>query len=292
MNLPRSLFPLPFLAAVALAQPAGVTPLNEATVETSFSSRESIGFGGVDRGEVGVAHFSVSATFRQAWNERTFFSYGVAYRLHRLDATAGLPLPETLNEFSLNLGLRHRLSDQWSLIASLRPGFYGDFEDLDSDSLNAPLLLLANYTTSPALTWSVGVNANPFSDNPVLPFVGVNWAFAENWRFILGFPQTGFAWSAAENLTVRAGVSFAGGSFRVTENLGVPTAGVARLANTYVDFREVRAGFGLDWNLGKNATVNFDFGAVTDRKFDYFDRDFRLDGGAGVYGALSLRMAF
>lgn len=292
MNFPRSLFLLPCLAVAALAQPAGVRPTHEFSVETSFSSRESIAFGGVDRGEVGVAQFGVAASFRQAWSKRTLLSYGVAYRTHRLDATAGLPLPETLNEFSLALGVRHVLSAEWSLVGSLRPGFYGDFEDLDGDCLNVPLLLLANYRASPTLTWSFGVNANPFSDNPVLPIVGVRWSFAQDWSFNVGFPQSGFAWTPVEDLTVRAGVAFAGGSFRITENLGVPTVGVARLANTFVDYREVRAGFGLDWNFANRGSLALDFGAVTDRKFDYFDRDFRLDGGAGVYSSLSVQMAF
>jgi len=288
----RFLLALPFLAAAAAAQPPGAAPRDEFAVDLSYSSREALAIGGVDRGEAAITHFGASYTARHVLNPQTVLSYGLAYRTHQIDADAGLPLPESLNELSLTFGVRHVLSAQWSILASLRPGFYGDFEEIDGDSLNAPLLVLANYAASPDLVWSFGLNANPFSDNPVLPVLGVRWAFAEGWRFNLAFPQSGFAWSPQENLTLRAGVSFQGGSFRITDNLGVPAVGVARLANTYVDYREVRAGLGLDWNLTPAASLTLDVGAVTDRKFDFIDRDFRLDGGSGFYGALAFQASF
>jgi hypothetical protein len=54
----------------------------------------------------------------------------------------------------------------------------------------------------------------------------------------------------------------------------------------------VRVGGGLDYTLGPRFTLGVDAGVVTDRKFDYIDRAYRLDGDVGFYGAISLQSRF
>lgn len=282
-------------AVTAFAQPsATMRPalLASVSVETSYSSREDLARGATRLGNLAVQHFGVSFSSRHQVNEASTLLYGVAYQTHELDASGPLPLPDRLAELSLNLGWQQRLSPQWSIAVFARPGLYSDFEQLDSDSLNLPVLALANYAVSRDLIWSFGLTANPFSDNPVIPIVGVRWNFAPQWTFNVGFPQSGFTWKPTEQLALRAGARFQGGSFRITENLGPPAPGIARLANTFVDYREVRVGAGLDYELGDRFTLSFDLGVVTDRKFDYFDRNYRLDGDRGLYGALALKASF
>jgi hypothetical protein len=282
-------------AVTAFAQPsATMRPalLASVSVETSYSSREDLARGATRLGNLAVQHFGVSFSSRHQVNEASTLLYGVAYQTHELDASGPLPLPDRLAELSLNLGWQQRLSPQWSIAVFARPGLYSDFEQLDSDSLNLPVLALANYAVSRDLIWSFGLTANPFSDNPVIPIVGVRWNFAPQWMFNVGFPQSGFTWKPTEQLALRAGARFQGGSFRITENLGTPAPGIARLANTFVDYREVRVGAGLDYELGDRFTLSFDLGVVTDRKFDYFDRNYRLDGDRGLYGALALKASF
>jgi hypothetical protein len=49
---------------------------------------------------------------------------------------------------------------------------------------------------------------------------------------------------------------------------------------------------GADVYLGRGFKLVADLGAVTDRKFDYFDRDYRIDGDAGIYATLGLQARF
>jgi hypothetical protein len=291
LRLPLLLLLLP---VTALAQPSATMRsalLESVDVEISASSDENLQQGGVGLGTVSVLSTSLSLSGRRAWDATTMLSYGFAYRRHDLDATTAL-LPDQLAELTLNLGLQRRFSAQWSAAIFARPGLYGDFEELGRESLNLPVLALFNYTRSPDLVWNFGLNLNAFSDNPVLPIVGLRWRFAPDWTFTVGFPQSGFSWRHGDTLTLRAGVGFNGGSFRVSESLGVPGPGRARLANTYLDFREVRVGLGADVSLSKGFKLVAELGAVTDRKFDYFDRDYRIDGDAGLYGTLGLRASF
>jgi len=293
--------PLTALAALAttlvtFAQPSATMRSDLlATVDfnSAYSSREDVARGPQTLGTLAIKQYSVSIAGTRAWDDKTTLVYGLAVQQFDLDQDGGaLPLPEQLVELSLNLGVQHRFDAQWSAAFYLRPGFYGDFEESMGKSFNAPALLLANYAQSRELIWSFGLNANPFSDNPVLPIAGVRWRFAPEWTFSVGFPRSGFTWQATEGLALRAGAGFAGGSFRVTRNVGSPSAGLARIANTFVDFREVRVGLGLDYKLGDTVTLSADVGAVTDRKFDYFNKNYRLDGDAGTYVSLALKGSF
>lgn len=281
-------------ALTAAAQPASATfrprLLDSWSFAYGYSSRSDLARGG-PAGEVAVQRVDVSFSGRRPLTSGAQLLYGFNFSSNELETSPGTPLPDRLAELSLNLGLIRRFSPAWSVSVFARPGFYGDFTEI-GDSLNLPMLALANYARRKELVWTFGLNLNPTADNPVLPVAGVRWQFAPAWTFNLGFPQAGFIYQANKKTTWRAGVAFQGGNFRISENLGVPAPGVARLANTFLDYREVRAGLGADFTLPAGFVLTLDAGMVTDRQFDYFDRDYRLNGDPAVYGSVAVRAAF
>lgn len=257
----------------------------------SFSGASDLSRDG-PHGEVSVRHFEASASGRVPVGERTTLIYGVAIGINELDADAGLALPDRLGELSLNLGVQRRLSTRWSVSGFLRPGIYGDLENMDSDSFNAPVLVMASYAASRELVWLTGVAANPFSERIVMPVAGVRWVFAPSWTLNIGFPRVGVSWAVREGLSLHAGLGIQGGTYRITENLGVPAPGVARLANTYVQYREIRVGLGAEWALTKGFSLTAEAGAMLDRRFEYFDRNYTLNGEAAPYVTLKLDNRF
>lgn len=285
------------LASGLLAQPsATMRPglLSSLEAGWSWSSKEDLSRGPARVGEVAVQRYSLSVSGRSSLNAETGLLYGLAYTTNRLDASAGI-LPDELSEFSFNLGLTRQFSPAWSGATYLRPGFYGDFDDLDGDSFNTPVLATLAYSPARELTWLFGLNVNAFSDNPVLPILGVRWQFAPDWTFNVGFPRSGFTWKYSEQLSLQAGVAFQGGSFRVgrdprASSLILPPA--PSLSDTYLDYREVRVGLSADYALTETLKISLEAGAVTDRKFDWFDRNYRLDGDAGTYLGFSIRGSF
>jgi hypothetical protein len=281
-------------ALTAAAQPVAATfrasLLDSWVFGYGFSTHGDLARGG-PVGEVAVQRVDLSMSGRRALQGGAQLAYGFNFSSNELDVTPGTPLPERLAELSLNLGYIRRLNPQWSLSLFARPGFYGDFTAI-SDSFNLPMLAMANYTRSKDLVWTFGLNVNPQGDNPVLPVAGFRWQFAPAWTFNLGFPQAGFLYQPGPGATWRAGVGFQGGSFRISDNLGVPAPGVARLANTRLDYREVRVGLGADLTLSAGVVLTLDAGLVTDRQFDYFDRDYRLNGGSAAYASAALRARF
>ena len=281
-------------ALVALAQPAASTfrtsLLQSWSLGYSYSSQGDLTRAG-PAGAVAVNRMDFSFSGRRAISPDNLLVYGFVAATNEFDTTPGTPLPGRLAEVSVNLGLIKKYNPQWAVSLFARLGFYGDFTDL-GDSLNMPVLILANYTRRKELVWNFGLNVNPLADNPVLPVVGVRWMFAPAWTFNLGFPQAGFVYQASPKQIWRAGVSFQGGNYRISDNLGVPAAGVARLANTRLDYREVRVGLGADLTLPAGFILTLDAGLVTDRQFDYYDRNYILNGDPAAYGAIALRAAF
>jgi hypothetical protein len=282
-------------ALTAAAQPASATfraSLLEAwSFGYGFSSKGDLTAPNGPVGDVAVQRVDFSISGRRPVSSTTLLAYGFNFTSNELEIAPGTPLPERLAELSLNLGVIRRYNPEWVVSVFARPGFYGDFTEI-GDSFNLPVLVLANYTRSKELVWSFGLNVNPMSDNPVLPVAGVRWQFAPAWTFNFGFPQVGFLYAASPKAIWRAGLSIQGGSFRISDNLGVPAPGVDRLANTRLDYREVRVGLGVDLTLPAGFKLILDAGLVTDRKFDYFDRDYQLNGDPAAYGSISLRAAF
>ena len=243
-------------------------------------------------GSVAVQHAAFSFTGRTPLSTATVLLHGLAYAGHELD-TRGAPfLPDTLTEVTLSLGVQHRLNERWSLAGYLRPGSYGDTRRLDGDTFNAPLLFTAFYNAGPELAWITGFSVNAFSDNPFIPIAGVRWQFAPDWTLNVGFPRAGVTWRAGERLSLMAGATVQGGSYRVTRNYGVPAAGVNRLANTYLDYREIRLGLGAEFAFTPALKLVADTGFTADQRFDYFDRGYRLKGDRAAFLNLSLQGRF
>ncbi len=281
------------LASVLAAQPGGgrpgATPTSFAA-DWAFSSREDVTRGPARAGSVAPQHQTVSFSHRLPLGPDDTLIAGLAYGRLDVAPSGGLPLPDTLQELALRLSWERILAPGVFTAVSARPGFSGD--RLGGDSFNVPVLFLGGFAPSRQLVWTLGVNANALSRRPVLPVAGVRWEFTPGWTFAVMYPRVGLAWKARPGVTWQAGLHIDGGGYRVTQNLGVPAPGMPRLANTRLDVRELRAGIGLDWEFGPGLSLGFETGVVTDRKFDFHDRNYRLDTNGGPFAALSFRGAF
>lgn len=251
----------------------------------SYSTKADLTRGGVV-GAVAVHHVEVSLSGRHELTTGLQLAYGLGYDTNLLTADTAVPLPDQLSVLSINLGLIRSLNSEWTAALFARPGFYSDGEHLGSRSLNVPLLVSASYTPRPELVWTLALSLDPFAKNPVLPVLGVRWQFAPDWEFDLGFPRTGLTWQASGHLALRADASFQGGSYRVTPGLAVAPA------DTFLYYREIRAGAGLDFKLAAATTVSVDAGFVADRRFDYHERNYRLNGDPAAYLKLSFNARF
>ena len=298
MNLRSLLFTFfaASLTAVGFAQPSSVT-FRAALIDTLASSYSYSGAGDFKRGAtkidgISMSRFEFSASGRVPVAKGTLFNPGVAYSHTTIETPDNSPLPKTVQEFSANLGVRGLFSKEWAYLVSLRPGLYGDFEKIGSDSFNAPLFLATFYVPNSYITWIFGVTANAFNKRPVLPVLGLRFKFAQDLQFDIGFPRTGLSYALNSDLTLRGGLSLFGGNYRITKNLGVPAPGIQSLNNTYLDISEVRGGLGATYKIASNMEVEADFGYTAMRRFEYPDRNYRLTGDNVTWVSFALNSRF
>ena len=72
----------------------------------------------------------------------------------------------------------------------------------------------------------------------------------------------------------------------------MPAPGIARLNNTYLDLTEIRLGAGLAYKFEGGLELDFDAGVTTLRRFEYPDRNFRLNSDNVGWLSVSLNHRF
>ncbi len=294
MMLTRSLFVrsvilLGLFSASALAQPP--TEGNSVEATYSFSGSSDVRQTG-GAAELGVQRASIQASHRFKLDEQSGLRIGILAQNTWLDLTAALPLPDQLQAYALQLGYTRQLSAQWSLAVSAQPGTYGDEAKIGGGTFNVPVLLTGIYAQSRELAWVFGARYDGFADQQLLPFAGVRWQFAPAWTFELAFPRTGLTYRANERVSAGGYVGVQGGNYRVTAEVPRGVAGAPALGRTYLDYYEIRVGGGVDIALGKAASLRFEAGIVTNRTFDYYERNFRIKTADAPFGTIAWRAQF
>jgi hypothetical protein len=261
----------------------------EASVGYSFSSS-----GDLDRGSkvgtVKVSHYDLGDRFEFPVTGDLKLGAGVFWTDNQLSLTGAVPLPTRLATVGLQLGATEDLAAPigpgWTASVFVRPGFFQGGSGFSSRSFDVPGALLAGYQARPTLSVNFGLAVDVRSQYEVLPAAGVRWKFAPDWTVSVGFPETGIAYRVSSALSLNAGARFQGGSYYV------PTALAPGLGNTRLEYHEVRVGGGAEARLPGNFRVRLDGGAVVNRRFNYYDRNYSLDGKQAFYLSLGLAARF
>ncbi|MFT3829871.1 MAG: DUF6268 family outer membrane beta-barrel protein [Opitutaceae bacterium] len=269
--------------------PPNTFALSEVSLTYSFAAEGDI----TRNGKLGSAksgHYEFEASFSLPAPQTWMFSTALSWKRHEFDLTGAVPLPEKLEELGFNFMALKDLSTEigpgWSAMLMLSPSFAADSTKLSGDSFSLMGIASIGKEVSPTFSWSVGVVGMTRGDMPVLPMLGLRWAFAPDWNLEVGFPRTGVSYKVNDALTLNAGARFLGGTYYVSD---APAAG---LGKTYLDYQEIRLGLGAEYRIGKNLTLAVDGGFTASRSFDYYDRDVKLDGDSAAFGSLSLRYRF
>ena len=97
------------------------------------------------------------------------------------------------------------------------------------------------------------------------------------------------SWRATEQLTLRAVATINGGDFRLADD---PRALAERvgpsLADTWLEYREIRLGLAAEYAFSRALSVRAELGQVVDQRFEYIDRDLKLNGESPVYFGCSV----
>ncbi|MBM3873713.1 MAG: hypothetical protein FJ382_08255 [Verrucomicrobia bacterium] len=278
-------------AAPASAQPGGRGPASSLEFAFSHSAKSDADLPGRPAaGKLAVDAWSVSGKTARMLRPGVFASAGGTWERYEVDASSALPVPKKLQGAALNLAVAMALDADWMLSLTVSPGFYAAGSSPGTDGFNAPGLLLGTRKISPTFSVAVGLRFDAFSDNSVLPIAGFRWQPTPEWTVSLGAPRTEAVYKIREGIEVFGGGSFQGGGFAI-DDPQLRSSGTISLRDTYVDYREIRAGGGLRWALGKALSLELEGGWVVDRRFDYYERslEVKTDGASFWHVGLTTR---
>jgi hypothetical protein len=288
---PLLLLSLGFGALAASGQPSGFMP---ARTEVDFSAgyfrvADTSVSGAADGARVGIAssQLRIGASTRIGNGMRLL--YGLGGNRHELDLTRTTCLPKELESIALLLGVAYVFDDRWSLLVSATPRLAGADRSLSTARFDLPVLALASYVQSPEVTWSFGLRYGARSEIAVLPIAGVAWRFAPAWELKVGWPESGVSWRATEQLTLRAVATINGGDYRLAADPRTLAERVGpSLADTWLEYREIRVGLAAEYAFSRTFSLRADIGQVVDQRFEYIDRDLKLNGESPLYFGCSV----
>jgi len=264
---------------------------HEASVDYSFVAAAEVRQGDRVLGDTNVQTSSfiyvASIPVAKAWRLRT----GMAWDRFSFGNPDNAPLPDTLQSTSLVLGADVELSDKWLMRFEFQPGIYSDFENVDSNDFNVPMIFGFSYIVDRNLQWVFGAQVNLFNAIPVMPGAGVRWQFADAWTLSLIFPQPRITYKINEQWQVYAGGELKGGSYRTGNDFGT-NSGNPALNNALVNYTEIRAGAGFSYKIHPAVTVDLDGGWVVSRSYDYFRADTKMKSDGAPYAQVALKAKF
>jgi len=256
---------------------------NDLSAGYSFSSKAEVDHGG-KVGEVQIDRYDFNDSAKIPWSNDLALLCGVFWSYDDLGLTGAVPLPHRLEAEGISLGMVRRLSPDWSILALTRVGFAGDSAAVTGSSFDFSGSVIASHKVTADFAWDLGMGATLRGRYGVLPVVGARWAFAPDWTLSVGFPRTALVYRASDRLSWDAGIRFQGGGYRIT------TAPGAGLGNTYLDYHEFRLGCGVVYRVSDSISAALDGGVALSRRFDYYDRNYTLDGASAGYFRLRVTL--
>lgn len=283
---------LALLPSLTLAQaPVEPTPHFEFQASGSFTGEGDADLAGTTPGTLETRIGRAGLVYHGSMSEVLQYRLGAHFSEVRIDATAGIPLPDRLQSASAELGLTWNVDRAWTLIAMAQPGVHSDTEASSSDGFDVPVIALAQWRQG-SWTFGAGARFSTLARNRAIPIAFARWQPSARWSFSLGAPRTEAAYKATAGTVFFAGASFEGGAFAVDDPALTAPAGYPSLRDTKLDYREIRVGAGVRHSFSSALRLQLEAGAAVDRRFEYFDRSLKIEADGAAFVALSFVGSF
>jgi len=201
-----------------------------------------------------------------------FLKLTPGFAVHFLDGPRTVDLPPRLYDAWLDIAARFPVGSLWLMELAVRPGFYGDYEHINSDTFRIQGRALGLTELNPTLKLGIGVVYLDREDIPVLPVGGLFWAPDEDTQLDLIFPLPKIARRVCrrggDEHWVYLGGEFGGNSYSIERANG--TNDVA----SYLDFRLFT---GVEARRFAGVTSKLELGYIFHRRVEYESSTPRFD---------------
>lgn len=302
------------LAAISLAQPSGQPsgPAKDAKGDGERPWRISFTPGAqystaadlrTTTGDVSIARAGAALGLEIPVGDQSNLAFNLAWQHSWYDWDAATSLGGVANPWDdtdeLDFGFRFstRINDEWSWFAGLGANSSGekgaDFNDTLTYGGGAGVRWRVSDTLS--LTGGLIVRTQLEDSASVIPILGFDWKFADQWSLTTEyktsiFPAPGLflKYQPCEEATLALGVSYQTHAFRLSDR-DTPIEGIGRERRLPVELS-------LAWKLSPHATITGTAGVVVWQRYRLDTSDGTLIGQneadpAGIFG-LSATLAF
>lgn len=288
LALASALFAGAGLPSRALAEEAKAAPAPEPQdTSAGFSFSSSYSLTGKTKmkaegngvGKVDLQNYSFEASQKVLPQ----FTVGVGYEHTKIgtdtEADTKAALPDNLRSLSLKMVYFRQLNSDWSMVVMGSPEWNtAQGSVFDSDGLGFSTGVQFSKRVSPTFSYSLGLGYNSQAKGSlkVLPIAGLSWSPAPDWTLSVGFPRTGVTYRFTKELSLSLQAEGTGGSYYVKDDPLPSASGKPSLADTHLQFYDIRAGLALNYTVDKSTSLSLSVGEVLARRFDYHDRDYEL----------------
>ncbi len=184
-------------------------------------------------------------------------------------SAAGADLPAQVYDAYLDTAWYPRFSEFLGADLGVRTGVYSDFENVNSDSIRILGRGVAIIKLSPKLDVHVGAWYLDRNDVKILPVAGVHWRPNSEWDAFLVFPnpkvRKRFVNIGSSQWWWYVAGEYGGGRWTIERD----PAGVAAGIDDDIDYNDIRAIAGLEWETQTKLHGHVEVGYVFDREILY-----------------------
>lgn len=243
--------------------------------------------GSVDLGDINTLQSRVRYTGTFLSGGAVNWSVGLEAETFRFGTDTASLLPDDLGSVTLPLGVTWQINSRWTFLAEVSPGIYSDFEEINSSDFNAPVIAGVSYAINQNLLLFLQVSVDPRRDVPVVGGPGLRWQINSQWALSILMPRPRVEYRPNADWLLYAGGEIVGGAYQLSTGHGT-RRGDGQFDDVNITYREIRAGIGALWDVGRGFRVEAAAGWTFDRRFVIDERDRMWNGEGAPYARLQL----
>ncbi|HEY6839937.1 MAG TPA: DUF6268 family outer membrane beta-barrel protein [Chthoniobacterales bacterium] len=216
-----------------------------------------------DFGSQAVYHYEIEALRNFHLFDKYYLQCGIDSE--RFDFSRSNSIyPASISSVAAEVSISYWSGEDFHPVLKLEPGFYYTRDHITPNSFDVPIRAVAGYQIRDNVHLVLGVDADPFEQEPVIPICGINWQINDQYNLRAVFPQPRFSYMPNQTLEFFIAADLIGGGYR-----NGPTND-HRTNNALLNYSEYRLASGVNYNPQKGVSFELTAGWSIARRFDYF----------------------
>ena len=242
---------------------------NYAVGNTYFTWTSDADFENVP-GSVSQSEFGIEANAPIIMRDSFRLTAGVKYRQNNFDF-AGAPVPfgtTSLDLYRIDVPFNFwkDINQKWKMWIRLQPGWYSDFDNVNSDDFILTTLALLSYQWTDTTKVAFGAfYSRDLGEAKVLPAVGVIFEPDPHWSFALTFPRLEAVYAPNEDWLFTGRGLLNGAGWNISNPTGAGP-------DVDLEYKSLQAGIGVDRRISGPWWAYVDGGVQ-------FGQEIKLEGG-------------